>query len=57
MSSMSQQRRLTESETCRVVGPIEGTSKTTEAIGIAQSMILRIWSRFLETENARLRPG
>ncbi|GFW05530.1 hypothetical protein TNCV_437111 [Trichonephila clavipes] len=52
MSMMSQRSHLTESEAWRVVGRLEGGQTQTEvaqAIGVSQSVISRIWNRFLET--------
>ncbi|GFV45398.1 transposable element Tcb2 transposase [Trichonephila clavipes] len=60
MSTMSQQSHLTDSEAWRVVGRLEGGQTQVEvaqAIGVSQSVISRIWNRFLETESAGRRPG
>ncbi|GFV58434.1 HTH_Tnp_Tc3_2 domain-containing protein [Trichonephila clavipes] len=59
MSTMSQRSHLTYSEAWRVVGRLEGgqtQAELTQAIGVSQSVISRIWNRFLETENAGRRP-
>ncbi|GFW93287.1 transposable element Tcb2 transposase [Trichonephila clavipes] len=51
---------LTDSEAWRVVGRLEGSQTQAEvarAIGVSQSVISRIWNRFLETESAGRRPG
>ncbi|GFX58502.1 transposable element Tcb2 transposase [Trichonephila clavipes] len=60
MSTMSQRSHVTDSEAWRVVGKLEGSQTQVEvaqAIGVSQSMIYRIWNRFLETESAGRRPG
>ncbi|GFS47447.1 transposable element Tcb2 transposase [Trichonephila clavipes] len=60
MSTMSQRSRLTDSEAWRAVGRLEGGQTQVEvaqAIGVSQSVISRIWNRFLETESAGRRPG
>ncbi|GFW80649.1 transposable element Tcb2 transposase [Trichonephila clavipes] len=60
MSTMSQRSHLTDSEAWRVVGRLEEGKTQTEvaqAIGVSQSVISRIWNRFLETGSAGRRPG
>ncbi|GFU76903.1 transposable element Tcb2 transposase [Trichonephila clavipes] len=60
MSTMSQRSHLTDSETWRVVGRLEGgqtQAEVAQAIGVSQSVISRIWNRFLETGSAGRRPG
>ncbi|GFS77929.1 transposable element Tcb2 transposase [Trichonephila clavipes] len=60
MSTMSQLSHLTDSEAWRVVGRLEGLqaqAKVAQAIGVSQSVICRIWNRFLETGSAGLIPG
>ncbi|GFV06594.1 transposable element Tcb2 transposase [Trichonephila clavipes] len=60
MSTMSQRSHLTDSEAWRVVGRLEGgqtQAEVAQAIGVSQSVISRIWNRFLETESAGRRPG
>ncbi|GFT67038.1 transposable element Tcb2 transposase [Trichonephila clavipes] len=60
MSTMSQRSHLTDSEAWRVVGRLEGDqtqAKIAQAIGVSQSVISRIWNRFLETGSAGRRPG
>ncbi|GFW56653.1 transposable element Tcb2 transposase [Trichonephila clavipes] len=60
MSKISQRSHLTHSEAWRVVGRLErGQTKTevAQAIGVSQSVISRIWNRFLETGSAGRRPG
>ncbi|GFV58445.1 hypothetical protein TNCV_4036201 [Trichonephila clavipes] len=50
---MSQRSYLTDSEAWRVVGTLEGgqtQAEVEQAIGKSQSVISRIWNRFLETE-------
>lgn len=60
MSTMSQRSHLTDSEAWRVVGRLEGgqtQAEVAQAIGVSQSVISRIWNRFLETGSAARRPG
>ncbi|GFW68200.1 transposable element Tcb2 transposase [Trichonephila clavipes] len=60
MSTMSQRSLLTDSEASRVVGRLEGgqtQAEVAQAIGVSQSVISRIWNRFLETGSAGRRPG
>ncbi|GFX76644.1 hypothetical protein TNCV_3163621 [Trichonephila clavipes] len=60
MSTMSQRSLLTDTETWRVVGRLEGGQtqiEVAQAIGVSQSVISRIWNRFLETGSADRRPG
>ncbi|GFW22603.1 transposable element Tc1 transposase [Trichonephila clavipes] len=60
MSTVSQRSHLTDSKAWRVVGRLEGgqtQAKVARAIGVSQSVISRIWNRFLETESAGRRPG
>ncbi|GFX61757.1 transposable element Tcb2 transposase [Trichonephila clavipes] len=60
MSTMSQRSHLTDSEAWRVVGRLEGghtQAEVAQAIGVSQSVISRIWNRFLETGRAGRRPG
>ncbi|GFS87461.1 transposable element Tcb2 transposase [Trichonephila clavipes] len=60
MSTMSQRSNLTVSEAWRVVGRLEGgqtQAEVAQAIGVSQSVIFRIWNRFLETGSAGRRPG
>ncbi|GFX17186.1 transposable element Tcb2 transposase [Trichonephila clavipes] len=60
MSTMSQRNHLTDSQAWRVVGRLEGgqtQAEVAQAIGVSQSVISRIWNRFLETESAGRRPG
>lgn len=57
---MSQRSHLTDSEAWRVVGRLEGgqtQAEVAQAIGVSQSVISRIWNRFLETGSAGRRPG
>ncbi|GFW08358.1 transposable element Tcb2 transposase [Trichonephila clavipes] len=59
MSTMSQRSHLTDSEAWRVVGRLEGgqtQAEVAQAIGVSQSVISRIWNRFLETGSAGRRP-
>ncbi|GFX47018.1 transposable element Tcb2 transposase [Trichonephila clavipes] len=60
MSTMSQLSHLTDSEASRVVGRLEGSqtqAEVAQAIGVSQSVISRIWNRFLETGSTGRRPG
>ncbi|GFY09145.1 HTH_Tnp_Tc3_2 domain-containing protein [Trichonephila clavipes] len=60
MSTMSQRSHLTDSEAWKVVGRLEGgqtQAEVAQAIGVSQSVISRIWNRFLETGSAGQRPG
>ncbi|GFW70562.1 transposable element Tcb2 transposase [Trichonephila clavipes] len=60
MSTMSQRNHLTDSEAWRVVGRLEGgqtQAEIAQAIGVSQSVISRIWNRFLEIGSASRRPG
>ncbi|GFX27334.1 transposable element Tcb2 transposase [Trichonephila clavipes] len=60
MSTMSQRSHLTDSEAWRVVGRLEGgqtQAEVAQAIGVSQSVISRIWNRFLESGSAGRRPG
>ncbi|GFX51528.1 transposable element Tcb2 transposase [Trichonephila clavipes] len=60
MSTMSQRSHLTDSEAWRVVGRLEGgqtQAEVAQAIGVSQSVISRIWNRYLETGSASRRPG
>ncbi|GFV08736.1 transposable element Tcb2 transposase [Trichonephila clavipes] len=57
---MSQRSHLTDSEAWRVVDGLEGgqtQAEVAQAIGVSQSVISRIWNRFLETGSAGRRPG
>ncbi|GFU68096.1 transposable element Tcb2 transposase [Trichonephila clavipes] len=58
---MSQRSHLTDSEAWTVVGRLEGATQSqaevAQAIGVSQSVISRIWNRFLETRIADRRPG
>ncbi|GFY15601.1 transposable element Tcb2 transposase [Trichonephila clavipes] len=60
MSTMSQRSHLTDSEAWRVVGRLVGGQTPVEVvqvIGVSQSVISRIWNRFLETGSAGRRLG
>ncbi|GFX50764.1 hypothetical protein TNCV_2723481 [Trichonephila clavipes] len=60
MSTMSQRSHLTDSEAWRAIGRLEGgqtQAEVAQAIGVSQSVIYRIWNRFLEAESAGRRPG
>ncbi|GFU47914.1 hypothetical protein TNCV_4967231 [Trichonephila clavipes] len=59
-SYMSQRSLLTDSEAWRVVGRLEGNqtqAEVAQAFGVSQSVISRIWNRFLENGSASRRPG
>ncbi|GFV32354.1 transposable element Tcb2 transposase [Trichonephila clavipes] len=59
MSTMSQRSHLTDSEDWRVVCRLEGGqthAEVAQAIRVSQSVISRIWNRFLETGSAGRRP-
>ncbi|GFW13480.1 transposable element Tcb2 transposase [Trichonephila clavipes] len=60
MSTMSQRSYLTDSEAWIVVDTLEGgqtQAEVAQAIAVSQSVISRIWNRFLETGSAGRRPG
>ncbi|GFW41011.1 HTH_Tnp_Tc3_2 domain-containing protein [Trichonephila clavipes] len=60
MSTMSQRSHLTDSDAWTVVSRLEGgqiQAEVAQAIGVSQSVISRIWNRFLETGSACRRPG
>ncbi|GFV14756.1 transposable element Tcb2 transposase [Trichonephila clavipes] len=60
MRTMSQRNHFTDSEDWRVVGRLERgqtQAEVAKAIGVSQSVIPRIWNRFLETGSAGRRPG
>ncbi|GFU34460.1 hypothetical protein TNCV_1992071 [Trichonephila clavipes] len=56
---MSQQRYLPESMAWRVIGRLE-SGKTqrsvADAVGVARSVVARLWNRFQEKGNVRRRP-
>ncbi|GFU20720.1 HTH_Tnp_Tc3_2 domain-containing protein [Trichonephila clavipes] len=57
---MSQQRDLPESMAWRVIGRLESGQtqrSVADAVGVARSVVARLWNRFQETENVRRRPG
>ncbi|GFU24047.1 uncharacterized protein TNCV_4177411 [Trichonephila clavipes] len=57
---MSQQRDLPESMAWRVIGRLEyGQTQRNDAdaVGVARSVVARLWNRFQETGNVRRRPG
>ncbi|GFS74112.1 HTH_Tnp_Tc3_2 domain-containing protein [Trichonephila clavipes] len=60
MSTMSHRSHLIDSEAWRVVGRLEvgqTQAEVAHAIGVSQSVVSRIWNRFLETGSADRRPG
>ncbi|GFY22251.1 transposable element Tcb2 transposase [Trichonephila clavipes] len=60
MSTLSQRSHLTDSEARRIVSRLKGgqtQAEIAQASGVSQSVISRIWNRFLETESAGRRPG
>lgn len=59
-NTMSQQHDLAESVAWRAIGRLEAgqtQSVVAEALGVCQSVISRLWNRFLETGNVRRRSG
>ncbi|GFX13956.1 HTH_Tnp_Tc3_2 domain-containing protein [Trichonephila clavipes] len=57
---MSQQRELPESMAWRVIGRLESGQtqrSVADAVGVARSVVARLWNRFQETGNVRRRPG
>ncbi|GFS94316.1 HTH_Tnp_Tc3_2 domain-containing protein [Trichonephila clavipes] len=57
---MSQQRDLLESMTWRVIGRLESGQtqrSVADAVGVARSVVARLWNRFQGTGNVRRRPG
>ncbi|GFW08478.1 transposable element Tcb2 transposase [Trichonephila clavipes] len=57
---MSQQRDLPESMAWRVIGRLESGQtqrSVANAVGVARSVVARLWNRFQETGNVRRRPG
>ncbi|GFU59689.1 transposable element Tcb2 transposase [Trichonephila clavipes] len=57
---MSQQRDLPESMAWRVKGRLESGQtqrSVADSVGVARSVVARLWNRFQETGNAKRRPG
>ncbi|GFY09224.1 HTH_Tnp_Tc3_2 domain-containing protein [Trichonephila clavipes] len=57
---MSQQRDLPESMAWRVIGRLESGQTqrgVADAVGVAKSVVARLWNRLQETGNVRRRPG
>ncbi|GFX89021.1 uncharacterized protein TNCV_2853211 [Trichonephila clavipes] len=57
---MSQQRDLPESMAWRIIGRLESGQtqrSVADAVGVARSVVARLWNRFQETGNVRRRPG
>ncbi|GFW10195.1 transposable element Tcb2 transposase [Trichonephila clavipes] len=57
---MSQQRDLPESMAWRVIGRLESGQtqrSVADAVGVARSVVARLWNRFQEKGNNRRRPG
>jgi transposase len=57
---MSQQRDLLESMAWRVISRLESGQtqrSVADAVGVARSVVARLWNRFKETGNVRRRPG
>ncbi|GFV74465.1 HTH_Tnp_Tc3_2 domain-containing protein [Trichonephila clavipes] len=57
---MSEQRNLPESMAWRVIGRLESGQtqrSVTDTVGVARSVVARMWNRFKETGNVRRRPG
>ncbi|GFW27804.1 HTH_Tnp_Tc3_2 domain-containing protein [Trichonephila clavipes] len=59
MSSSAKEPKV-QDKAWRVVGRLEGgqtQAEIVQAIGVSQSVISKIWNRFLETGSAGRRPG
>ncbi|GFW48963.1 transposable element Tcb2 transposase [Trichonephila clavipes] len=59
-NTMSHRSHLTDSEAWRVIGRLDGgqtQAEVAQANVVSQSVISRIWNRFLETGSAGRRPG
>ncbi|GFT23723.1 transposable element Tcb2 transposase [Trichonephila clavipes] len=57
---MSEQRDLPESMAWRVIGRLESGQtqrSVADTVGVARSVVARMWNRFKETGNVRRRPG
>ncbi|GFV86573.1 transposable element Tc1 transposase [Trichonephila clavipes] len=57
---MSQQHDLPESMAWHVIGRLESGQtqrSVADAVGVARSVVARLWNRFQETGNVRCRPG
>ncbi|GFW68421.1 HTH_Tnp_Tc3_2 domain-containing protein [Trichonephila clavipes] len=57
---MFQQRDLLKSMAWRVIGRMESEQtqrSVADAVGVARSVVARLWNRFQETGNVRRRPG
>ncbi|GFT06453.1 transposable element Tcb2 transposase [Trichonephila clavipes] len=57
---MSEQRDLPESMASRVIGRLESGQtqrSVADTVGVARSVVARMWNRFKETGNVRRRPG
>ncbi|GFY16019.1 transposable element Tcb2 transposase [Trichonephila clavipes] len=57
---MSEQRDLPESMAWRVIGRLESGQtqrSVADTVGVARTVVARMWNRFKETENVRRRPG
>ncbi|GFX16582.1 hypothetical protein TNCV_23531 [Trichonephila clavipes] len=57
---MSQQRDLPESMAWCVIGRLKSGQtqhSVADAVGVAKSVVARLWNRFQETGNVRRRPG
>ncbi|GFT16291.1 HTH_Tnp_Tc3_2 domain-containing protein [Trichonephila clavipes] len=57
---MSEQRDLSESVAWRVIGRLESGQtqrSVADTVGVARSIVARMWNRFKETGNVRRRPG
>lgn len=57
---MSRQRDLPESMAWRIIGRLESGQtqrSVADAVGVARSVIARLWNRFQETGNVKCRPG
>ncbi|GFT64271.1 HTH_Tnp_Tc3_2 domain-containing protein [Trichonephila clavipes] len=57
---MSEQRNLPESMAWRFIGRLESGQtqrSVTDTVGVARSVVAKMWNRFKETGNVRRRPG
>ncbi|GFV43720.1 HTH_Tnp_Tc3_2 domain-containing protein [Trichonephila clavipes] len=58
--NISKQRDLPESMAWRVIGRLESGQtqrSVADVVGVARSVVARLWNRFQETGNVRRRPG
>ncbi|GFX28538.1 hypothetical protein TNCV_1153471 [Trichonephila clavipes] len=60
LENVSTQRDLPESMAWRVIGRLESGQtqrSVADAVGVARSVVARLWDRFQEKGNVRRRPG